>query len=102
MKANHIIRVFQATAKPGNETEFTEFFINEALPMVMQHEGLISVQIGLPRAESGRDFLMTTTWRDLEALKGFAGEDWREAIIDPREAPLLESVRVYHYHEASL
>lgn len=100
MKAKHIIRVFQAKAKPGKEADFTDFFINEAVQMVRQHEGLISVQVGLPTSESGQDFLMTTTWRDLEALKGFAGENWREAIIDPREAPLLESARVSHYHEA--
>lgn len=95
-----IIRVFQATTKPGQEIAFEKFFTEAALPILQQHAGLVSVQIGLPSESSPQDFLMITTWRDLDALKGFAGENWKEAVIDPREAPLLSSARVSHYRAA--
>jgi quinol monooxygenase YgiN len=99
---SHIIRVFHATAKSGQERAFRKFFIDEALPIVREHVGLVSVHVGLPSEESPQDFLMITTWRDLDALKGFAGENWNEAVIDPREAPLLSSTRVFHYLDASV
>ena len=66
---------------------------------VKSHAGLVSVQVGLPRDETPREFLMITTWRDLDALKIFAGERWREARIEPSEAPLLDDTRVHHYEE---
>jgi len=98
---SHIVRVFHATAKPGQERAFQEFFTGDAVSIVRRHAGLVSVQVGLPTEQSPQDFLMVTTWRDLEALKGFAGESWEEAYIDPREAPLLADVRVFHYFDAS-
>jgi heme-degrading monooxygenase HmoA len=95
-----IIRVFQATTKPGQERAFERFFTDEALLILQKHAGLVSVQIGLPSEDSPREFLMITVWRNLDSLKGFAGENWKEAVIDPREAPLLSSARVSHYSAA--
>ena len=79
------------------EEEFRRFFLEEALPMVRGHEGLTSVQVGLPTRETPRRFSMITTWASIDALRGFAGEQWTEAVIDPREAHLLARVEVAHY-----
>ena len=43
---------------------------------------------------------MLTVWRDLNALKEFAGENWREAVIHPDEAHLLKETHVHHYELA--
>lgn len=94
-----IIRVFRAKAKPGSETAFKSFFLKDALGIVKSQRGLSGVQIGLPTPERPRDFLMITVWDSLEALVGFAGENWNEAVIDPREAPMLSQVSVEHYLE---
>ena len=92
-----IVRVFQAEAKAGMESEFREFFVNEALPLVKVQPGVTAVSIGLPLSHSPASFLMVSTWSNLEALKGFAGDNWTEAVIDPREEHLLERVSVSHY-----
>ncbi|MHC4218777.1 MAG: antibiotic biosynthesis monooxygenase family protein [Planctomycetota bacterium] len=96
-----IIRIFHATAKPGQERAFQSFLTDEALPIVRGHDGLVSAQVGLPSEESPQEFLMITIWRDLDALKGFTGDNWTEAVIDPKEAPLVESAHVCHFHDAS-
>jgi hypothetical protein len=57
----------------------------------------VSVRVGLPLEETPNDFLMVSTWSSLGGLKEFAGENWGEAVIDPREAHLLSRVSVYHY-----
>jgi hypothetical protein len=36
-------------------------------------------------------------WRDAKALKRFAGEDWRSAVMHPDKAPLLKETMVHHY-----
>jgi quinol monooxygenase YgiN len=92
-----IVRVFQAEAKAGEEDEFRRFFVDEALPLVRAHRGVLSVAVGLPESRTPRSFLMVSTWSSIEALKEFAGEEWTEAVIDPREEHLLERVSVSHY-----
>lgn len=97
-----VIRVFRATIKSGSETQFRAFFMNEALPMVQREEGLISAQVGLPMESSPSQFSMITTWRDLASVKRFAGANWEQAVIDPREAPFIQESFVSHYYEASV
>ena len=98
----NIVRVFRAKVKPGKEAEFRAFFLETAVPLLREQEGLVSVRVGLPREETPTEFLMTTTWSSIEALAGFVGEDWDKAVIDPREAHLLERTAVYHYYEAEI
>ena len=97
-----IIRIFRATIRPGKVEAFREFFLTDAISILRGHDGFMSVQVGLPTEETPREFMMTTVWRDLEALKGFAGESWREAYIAPEEAPLVERAVVDHYELAEV
>ena len=99
--AERVIRMFRATIKSGKEREFQAFFLGEALPMVQRQVGLVSVQVGLPVEASPHEFAMVTTWKDLASVKKFAGADWEKAVIDPREAPLIERSAVSHYYEAA-
>lgn len=94
-----IVRVFHAEVKVGMEADFQEFFLREALPLVEAHRGVLSVSVGLPQSRTPRSFLMISTWSSLDALREFAGEEWTEAVIDPREEHLLERVNVSHYVE---
>ena len=92
-----IIRVFHATTHEGKADEFREFFVNEALPMVESFQGLLSVRVGLPMEGTPNSFSMISTWSSVEELMEFTGENWNEAVIDPREEHLLASVSVFHY-----
>jgi len=38
-----------------------------------------------------------STWKDLDGLKGFTGEGWQEAVIDPAEKDLLAETFLHHY-----
>ena len=96
----NIVRVFRAVVHPGKEEEFKLFYLNDAVPILRKHKGFVSVQVGLPLKDKPQEFLMTTVWSSIEALSEFSGENWREAVIDPREEHLLAKVRVDHYYEA--
>ena len=92
-----IVRVFQVTVHEGKEREFEEFFREEALPLVGRQPGLIAVTAGVPHTETPRDFCMVMVWKDVESLRAFAGEDWREPHILPEEAALVQERRLGHY-----
>lgn len=97
-----IIRVFHAHVHPGKGAEFRKFFLTEALPLVRAQEGLVRAEIGWPMPPTEEQFVMITTWRDVDSLRAFAGDDWRQARILPAERPLLRDVTVHHYEAASV
>ena len=92
-----IIRVFRALVHPGMQQDFEQFFMNKALPNIQAQSGLVSVMVGRPLVTSPTEFLMITVWRDVNALKGFAGEQWQNPVIDPDEVHLLKETFVHHY-----
>ena len=92
-----IVRVFQVEAEDGQQGRFEEFFREEALPLVARQPGLVSVTAGTPLPETPRDFCMVMVWRDVDSLRAFAGEDWRQPHIHPDEARLVSSRRLSHY-----
>ena len=95
-----IIRVFRAYVHAGKQQEFEEFFLNKALSNIRAQPGLVSVMVGKPLADTPTEFLVVTVWRDLESLKGFAGENWQNPVIDPDEVDLLSKTFVHHYESA--
>jgi len=97
-----IVRVFRAEVKPGKESEFASFFLNDAIPPLRTYQGLVSIQVALPREETPREFSMITTWRNVESLIKFSGAKWRDAVIDPREEHLIARVNIDHYYHAPL
>lgn len=95
-----IIRVFRAIVHDGKQEEFATFFREIAIPLLESQPGMLGLSVGCPMPPSPSEFMMTTKWSDLESLKGFAGEDWDQAVIDPAEAHLLRETFVYHYEGA--
>ena len=92
-----IIRIFQVTTHRGKEAAFAEFFHNTAIPLMRETPGLVSVWPGSPRSGSPSDFCMVMLWKDLDALKAFAGENYEDAHILPEEAELVQARTITHY-----
>jgi heme-degrading monooxygenase HmoA len=92
-----ILRVFHVTVHEGMASEFEEFFRTIALPLVRSQDGLMSVVAGKPREDAPNIFCMTMVWESVDALKGFAGENWTQARIEPEEEHLIASTSVAHY-----
>jgi quinol monooxygenase YgiN len=92
-----IIRIFQVVTRPGKEEAFSRFFHETAIPLMQGTEGIVTVLPGAARADSPREFSFVMVWRDLDALKAFAGEDYETPHIDPVEADLVASRTIRHY-----
>lgn len=96
-----VIRVFRARVHPGKAEEFARFFQETALPVVRNQPGLVRVEMGWPMPPTPDEFLMITVWRDLDAVRAFAGDDWQAAKLLPEERPLLRETAVHHYEAAA-
>jgi heme-degrading monooxygenase HmoA len=92
-----IIRVFRGQVQPGKQDEFRRVLEEQGIPHFRQHAGMLGVHVGLPAEASPDEFLVTTLWTDLDALRIFAGERWYEAKILPGERHLLKRSWVHHY-----
>jgi DNA-binding winged helix-turn-helix (wHTH) protein/heme-degrading monooxygenase HmoA len=92
-----LIRVFRGRVRPGKGREFLRVLEEQGIPHFRSHPGFLGVHVGLPTEASPDEFLVTTTWRDLDAIRTFAGERWYEAKILPGERHLLRSADVHHY-----
>ena len=92
-----IMRIFQATIRPGKEAEFADFFHNTAIPLMKSTDGIVQVLPGAARKSTPREFSFVMVWRDLKSLQAFVGEDIDSPHIDPAEAELVEARTIRHY-----
>lgn len=92
-----IIRVFRPRVHAGMQEEFERFLRQTAMPFVSGHEGLVAQHVGRPMASSPDEFVYIAVWRDLAALRAFAGEDWTKAVVDPSEEHMLRETFLSHY-----
>ncbi len=97
-----IIRFFRAIVHDDQADAFKTLFVETILPLIRSQDGLISASVGFPHESSPNEFSMIMHWRDMEAIKKFAGDNWQSAVILPEEAHLLKETFVYHYHGVSL
>ena len=93
-----IIRFFRAIVHDEQAETFRKLFQETILPLIRSQDGLISASIGLPHEDSPNEFSMIMHWRDMQAIKQFAGDNWQQAVILPEEAHILKETYVYHYH----
>ena len=92
-----IVRVFRPRVHPGMQAEFERFLRETAMPFVSGHEGLIAQHAGRPLSSDTDEFVYITVWRDVNAVRAFAGEDWTKAVIDPSEEHMLRETFLSHY-----
>ena len=60
-------------------------------------DGMVSVHFGTPTEHTPDEYVVVSVWRDLDALRGFAGDTWNEPKLSLTEAHLLEEATVHHY-----
>jgi transposase/heme-degrading monooxygenase HmoA len=95
-----IVRIFRAQLKPGRRAAYERLCREVSEPLMRAQPGCQTTHIAPPHTAQTSVFTFVSVWRDLDSLRGFAGERWQEATILPGEADLLETVRVEHYDDA--
>lgn len=62
--------------------------------------GLIDHWVGRP-VGGGREWVVASLWADLDAVRAFAGADWRRIVLNDRQRDMLEESWVHHYEVAA-
>ena len=92
-----VVRVFRARIRPGKEGEFERFVLETGVPLVTAQAGCSHVTVGKSRWSDQPEFTVITHWDSIDALEAFAGEDWRQAVVEPEEEHMLTEVFCDHY-----
>lgn len=92
-----ILRIFRARIYEERVPDFKRMVQEQSIPWLKESDGMLGYFPGEPWGDKQREFVMVTLWRDLEALKKFAGRDWDDPIVTEDEAPLVEEMFAEHY-----
>ncbi len=93
-----IIRVYRAQVHPGKEADFERLVQADAIPLMKRQPGLVTVHLGR-EWHGASEFVLVSIWQDLEALKGFAGENWQQPLVLHPEEKVLAKTWVEHFNE---
>lgn len=97
-----IIRVFRSRVKPGLHEEYERLLRETAIPLMLAAPGLVKLHVGTPLDDPPREFLLMSIWQDIGSLRAFMGRRWRESVVVPGEAHLVDEAIVDHYEVLDL
>jgi antibiotic biosynthesis monooxygenase (ABM) superfamily enzyme len=98
-----ITRLWRGWTLPENADAYERFLLTELFPAMRDIPGFHNADV-LRRDDGGEVAFVTLTRFDgLEAIRGFAGEDYETAVIEPKARTLLSRYdeRAQHYGTSS-
>ena len=94
-----IVRMWHGKVSTSKAEAYREFVNQRAIPDYQSVDGNISVHILERREGDITHFITLTFWKDLDSIKGFAGEDVEAAKYYPEDQDFLLEFEpnVVHY-----
>lgn len=86
-----IVRSWRGRASRSNASSYVEFFKRKVLPILRGIEGFAGASLLRQSRPNDVEFLVLTRWASLDAIRTFAGNDIRNAVVEPEAAALLTS-----------
>jgi heme-degrading monooxygenase HmoA len=86
-----IVRSWRGRASRSNASSYVEFFKRTVLPILRGIEGFSGVSLLRQNRSRHVEFLVLTRWSSMDAIRQFAGNDLRKAVVEPQAAALLTS-----------
>lgn len=86
-----ILRRWTAHTTESRLPKYLEHFSKNVLPELRRVPGFLAATVSLRQLASDVEILVETTWRTLDAIRGFAGPDLEAAVVAPEAAALLTS-----------
>lgn len=91
-----ILRIFEATAKPGKAAALKTKFANTSVSVVDGKPGNLGFFFGESLASGEGDMMFISIWEDLDAVKVNFGDDWEQSYLPAGYSELIESCSVRH------
>lgn len=76
-----------------------EHFPKSVLPHLRSIDGFVEAKLLTRTVENETEVVVSTTWDSIDAVRGFAGDDYERAVIEPAVRQLLTRFddRVTHF-----
>jgi heme-degrading monooxygenase HmoA len=84
-----ILRHWSARTTETQLPNYLEHFSNNVLPELRRVPGYLGANVSVRHTASQAEIFVETTWRSLEAIRGFAGSDLEAAVVAPEAAAVL-------------
>jgi len=68
---------------------YLEHFSKNVLPELRRVPGYLGANVSVLHTAGEAEIFVETTWRSIEAIRGFAGSDLEAAVVAPEAAALL-------------
>ncbi len=94
-----IARIWHGRTKAEDFERYSDFLIKRAIPDYRNTEGFIKLIFLRKKEEDVAHFTLITFWKDINAIKKFAGEDFEKAKYyeEDKEFLLEFEEKVEHY-----
>ena len=94
-----ITRIWHGRTALQHADSYLDFLLHDGTMEYRETPGNLSIKVWRRKGHDCCHFYTVTEWESLEAVKGFAGEDYERAVYYPAdEGVLLEfEEKVYHY-----
>jgi heme-degrading monooxygenase HmoA len=94
-----IARVWHGSTRPADADRYVSHLRRNVFPELSAMAGFRGVQLFRRLREDSVDFVVTTTWESLDAIRRFAGPAAEAAVIAPEAQAILTSYdrRAVHY-----
>jgi heme-degrading monooxygenase HmoA len=94
-----IARVWASRVASSNMKAYLKHFSKSVLPDLKRYDGFASALVLTRDLDGETEVVVNTFWKNLAAIKAFAGADCEAAVVVPEAAALLISYdkRVKHY-----
>jgi heme-degrading monooxygenase HmoA len=98
-----IVRTWRARAAKDRPEDYQRHFDTVVVPHLEGLAGFCGALLLRRELADGLEYLVATRWESLDAVKGFAGEDYIRAVVEPGAIAALESFddTVTHYEVIS-
>jgi heme-degrading monooxygenase HmoA len=94
-----IIREWRGRASASNPEAYPAHFRDNVLPELRQLPGFVGAHLSRRRLGETIEFLVLTRWKDLDAIRAFAGHEIGRSVVEPGAvAALIDfDATVQHY-----
>ena len=97
--ALRIVRSWVGVTSREHVAAYLAHLREDTIPHLQSLPGFQGVQVLQRRTEGGEQFRVQTTWRSMESIRAFAGDDLEVAVVPPAAQALLKHFdsHVEHY-----
>ena len=93
----HLLRVFDVRAKPGQVSALREKLASTSIDVVRGEAGNVGHYFGRLHSSSNDALVFISIWSSLDAVKARFGDSWEESFLPPGYEALIEDCSIRHY-----